>query len=105
MLYVLRIIGIFENLKSATVAELKTMLDFSIEDCFPFGILKVNSIFAKHKLTIFSLGYPNLSTLLQDFSDIFISSDDIGNTLTDFSVIRINSECISKFRENKIPIY
>lgn len=77
MIYVLRIIGIFENMKSVMVSELKTMLNFSIEDCFPFG-------------------YPNLSTLLQDFSDIFISTDGLLNNLNDLSEIKINNECVCK---------
>lgn len=46
IIYVLRIIGIFENIKSVTISELKTMLNFSIEDCFPFGKILYFLIFA-----------------------------------------------------------
>lgn len=56
---------------------LKNILNVHISTCFPFG-------------------YPNLKSLVLEFSDIFVTSD-IGGTVSGNFDIKLNPDCYRKF--------
>lgn len=72
--FILRIIGVLEMMNAISVAEIKSILNIGIVDCFEFG-------------------YPNLTSLLQSFSDIFFTSS---LPITELSEITLNKQNIRK---------
>lgn len=75
MAFVLRIIGVLEMMNVVSVNDLKSILNIGISDCFAYG-------------------YPNFSSLLHAFPDIFHCSSPMASGINDLSEISLNKHCL-----------
>jgi meiosis arrest female protein 1 len=75
MKFILDIVQILQTTSPLNLIDLKTMMNMTVTTCFEFG-------------------YPNISSLIHAFGDLFLSSN--ATNVHERSDIELNPECICK---------
>lgn len=102
MRFIMHIINIVETRGVVKIQDLANLLKVSVKACFPFGkyfylnLLDLKTKPFKFSLHfILSLGYPNLTTFIQAFPDVFLYTPSKTNAFR--GDVRVNGQCVRKF--------